>query len=119
MTGGVALAEPGLRAVIDAHLATEGARRAADLAAALGLETATQAAARDAAAQDAAAQAAAALDRRLAAIEARAGDAMGARMDLPDAAAEARETRAFEARLGLGRDSSPGWSGAPSRRPVA
>lgn len=101
VTGGVALAEPGLRAVIDAHLATEAARRAADLAAALGLETETQAAARDAAAREAAAQAAAALDRRLAAIEARLETLMEARMDLPDAAAEARETRAFEARLGL------------------
>ena len=109
VTGGIALADPGLRAVIDAHLATEAARRGADLAAALGLETAAEAAARAAAARDDAALAAAALDRRLVAIEARLETlmemgielGMDARRDLPDAAAEARETRAFEARLGL------------------
>ena len=97
--GGFAAAGPGLRAVIDAHLAVEAARRAADLAAALGLATAAQAAARDAAA----AQEAAALDRRLAALEARLETLLerlpDAREHRPDPAAE--EARAFEARLGL------------------
>ena len=96
--GGLALADPGLRAVIDAHLAIEAARRAADLAAALGLETAAQAAARDAAAAQE--PPAAALDRRLAALEARLDDA--ARRARPARrAAPADATRAFEARLGL------------------
>jgi hypothetical protein len=75
---GLAAADPGLRAVIDARLAAEAARRAADFAAALGVGTA--------------AAAAADLDRRLAALEARLVDIR---------ASEAREARAFEARLGL------------------
>jgi len=99
VTGGIALAEPGLRAVIDAHLATEAARRGADLAAALGLETAAEAAARAAAARDDAALAAAALDRRLAAIEARLETLLAAGIDRAEA--EPAEARAFEARLGL------------------
>ena len=112
VAAGLAAADPGLRAVIDAHLAVEAARRAADLAAALGLETASQAAARDVAARRAADLEAAALDRRLAAIEARLETlletGMALRAAAPDAeaqaarlAAQARETRAFEARLGL------------------
>ena len=95
--GGLALADPGLRAVIDAHLATEAARRAVDLVAALGLETAAAAAARDAAARERAALEAAALDRRLAALEGR----LDTLLEAAAQAAPADATRAFEARLGL------------------
>lgn len=94
---GLAAAGPGLRGVIDAHLAAETARRAADLVAALGLASAAQAAARDAAA----AQETASLDRRLGAIEARLETLLEARGAEADAAASAEvDSRAFEARLG-------------------
>lgn len=95
---GLAAAGPGLRAVIDAHLVAETARRATDFVAALGLVTAGQASARD----TAAALEAAALDRRLGALEARLETLLEARGAEADAAADARaEARAFEARLGL------------------
>ncbi len=93
VTSELAAVDPDLRAVIDARFATEVARSAAGIGAALGLKAATEIAT-------------AALDRRIAGLETRLetllAEQPGRHDGVPDALdAMAAATRAFETRLGL------------------
>lgn len=93
VTGGLAAADPTLRAVIDARFAAETARHAAEFGAALGQKAATEAAA--------------ALECRMSELEARLEALFAERLERRDAAqgagmeAASASARAFETRLGL------------------